>query len=224
MDREPSPRRHARSHYTRRAIAAAVTRFFVTPHLVARCYGVAEPPDSDIIRGLARGDTGAFDRVYVRLRAPLYSFLVRLSGRTELAEDLLQETWLRLARSAPDLPEGTALRPWLFTVARNLYWSHRRGAVIRLEHLRQLGSLPHAAPPSPFEALAASATERALEQALTLLPPEQRELILLCSVSGFEPAQAAAMLGITPEAARQRLARARARLRQSLEPCEKAQP
>lgn len=177
---------------------------------------MANAPDAEIIHGLARGDTHAFDQAYERLRAPLYAFLVRLTGRVALAEDLLQETWLRLARSAATLPPETELRPWLFTVSRNLYRSHRRWSLLDLERLRRIGQLPEAAPASPFEALAASATERALEQALMRLPLEQREILLLCSVSGFEPTQAAAMLGITPEAARQRLARGRAKLRESL--------
>lgn len=180
--------------------------------------------DPDLLRGLAAGEPQSFDRVYAELRAPLHSFLVRLTGRAELAEDLLQEAWLRLARAAPQLPAGTQLRPWLFTVARNLYRSHRRWRLLDAERLRQLGWLPEVAQPSPFELLAADAAQRALERALARLPLEQREVLLLCSGSGLEPAQVAALLGITPEATRQRLARARAKLRQSLELLEKGSP
>ncbi len=177
---------------------------------------MAEPLDDDILRGLGRGDAHAFDTVYATLRAPLYAFLVRLSGQAPLAEDLLQETWLRLARAAPELPAGTQLRPWLFTVARNLYRSHRRWFLLDGERLRHLGLGPSGGAPSPFEALASSQTEQALERAILRLPLEQREALLLCTVSGFEPAQAASLLGITPEATRQRLARARAKLREGL--------
>lgn len=182
---------------------------------------MAHSPDAEIIAALARGETRAFDEAYARLRAPVYAFLVRLTGRVALAEDLMQETWLRLARAAPELPPHTELRPWLFTVARNLYRSHRRWAAIDTDRLRELGLLPTPAAPSPFEALAADGTERALEGAIARLPLEQREVLLLCSVSGFDPAQAARMLGVTPEAARQRLARARARLRETLAALEK---
>jgi RNA polymerase sigma-70 factor (ECF subfamily) len=186
---------------------------------------VAEPPESKLVEGLARGDTQAFDAVYTRLRAPLYAFLVRLSGRVDLAEDLLQETWLRLARFAAQLPLDTELRPWLFTVARNLYRSHRRWQLLDSERLRQLGWLPPAtAAPSPFESAVANATERAVELALLRLSIEHREVLLLCSVSGFEPAQAAGILGISDVAVRQRLARARAKLRERLEPCEETSP
>jgi RNA polymerase sigma-70 factor (ECF subfamily) len=179
--------------------------------------GLVQLSDPELLRGLAAGEPQAFDRVYAALRAPLYSFLVRLSGRAELAEDLLQEAWLRLARAAPQLSADTQLRPWLFTVARNLYRSHRRWRLLDSERLRQLGWLPEPARPSPFELLAADAAQRALEHALSRLPLEQREVVLLCSGSGLSPAQVATLLGITPEATRQRLARARAKMRQSLE-------
>ena len=185
---------------------------------------MAEPPDDEILRGLAHGDAHAFDAVYAALRAPLYAFLVRLSGQTSLAEDLLQEAWLRLARSAAGLPPETQLRPWLFTVVRNLYRSHRRWTLLDGARLRQLGLMPATSAPSPFEALASTQTEQLLERAILQLPIEQREVLLLCSVSGFEPSQAASLLGITPEATRQRLARARARLRESLARMERGGP
>jgi RNA polymerase sigma factor (sigma-70 family) len=183
-----------------------------------------EPPDRDVIQGLAQGDPRAFDLAYARLRPPLYSFLLRLSGRPALAEDLLQETWLRLARTATELPPETQLRPWLFTVARNLYRSHRRWSLLDAERLRELGLLPRAAPPCPFEAVAALATERALEQAVAGLPLDHREALLLCVAHGFSPMDAAPILGISPEAVRQRLARARVRLRQELETREEHLP
>lgn len=169
-----------------------------------------------IVARLARGDTRAFDAVYDSCRAPLHSFLIRLTGSAALAEDLLQETWLRLARHSRVLPPGTELRPWLFTVARNLYRSHRRWALLDAGRLRELGLLPAASAPGPFDAAAERDTRRELEAALAVLPLDQREVLLLCTVSGFEPTEAAAVLGISPEAARQRLSRARARMRERL--------
>ncbi len=47
-----------------------------------------------------------------------------------LAEDLLDETWLRLVRHAPGLRPDTRLGPWLFTVARNVYWTYRRDSFV----------------------------------------------------------------------------------------------
>jgi RNA polymerase sigma-70 factor, ECF subfamily len=185
-------------------------------HAAARPALIPVVDSQAIVAGLARGDTRAFDAAYDLHRAPLYVFLVRLAGAAALAEDLLQETWLRLARHSRALPPGTELRPWLFTVARNLYRSHRRWALLDAGRLRELGWLPAPDLAGPFEATAAGEARRELEAALALLPVEHREVLLLCTVSGFEPSEAAGILGISAEATRQRLARARARLRERL--------
>jgi RNA polymerase sigma-70 factor (ECF subfamily) len=199
---------------TRRMAAAGVTRSFAQARAAGMARGV--PSDDEVIHGLAQADTRAFDRAYDGLRARLYSFLLRLSGRVDLAEDLLQETWLRLVRSAPELPEGTRLRPWLFTVARNLFRSHRRSSRRDLQRSSELAGLPGLSSESPFESLAAASAERALDRAMARLSVDQREVLLLC-VYGFEPADAGPMLGITAEATRQRLSRARVKLRRLLE-------
>jgi RNA polymerase sigma factor (sigma-70 family) len=163
----------------------------------------------------------AFEALYARLRAPLYSFLVRLSGRSELAEDLLQETWLRFARHSHRLEPGSDPRPWLFTVARNLYRSHRRWSLLDGERLRELGLWSGGDVAGPFEALCASESERRLERALLELSLGEREVLLLCGSAGFEPVEAATILGISAEAFRQRLARARGKLRERLAAAER---
>jgi RNA polymerase sigma-70 factor (ECF subfamily) len=159
----------------------------------------------------------AFDDAYARLRAPLYSFLLRLSRDALLAEDLLQETWLRYARQLGRLEPEQDPRPWLFTVARNLYRSHRRWRVLDAERLRELGVWPAGDGVGPLDALCASESERRLERALAELPLDQREAVSLCAGAGFSPAEAAAILGISAEAFRQRLSRGRAKLREGFE-------
>jgi RNA polymerase sigma-70 factor (ECF subfamily) len=174
--------------------------------------------DEEIVAGLRRGRPGAFDAAYGRYRARIYAFLVRLSGDRALAEDLLQECWLRLARHAAELDEDTRLGPWLYTVARNLFLSHRRWALLDLERLAELRlwRAVRAEPASPFEHLAAGETERRLESAIAALPLPYREVLLLVAVERLEPADAAAVLGLTAEALRQRLARARAMIAKTL--------
>lgn len=168
---------------------------------------------SQLLKRVADGDARAFDLIYEELRPPLYSFLVRLSGRVDLAEDLLQETWLRLARHAPRIAPDTELRPWLFTVARNLFRTNRRRALLNTVRLQELLFTPTEPSVSPFEQLSANRTEGNLERAVSQLPTKYREIILLCGHSGLSPSEVASIVNISPEAARQRLARGRARLR-----------
>lgn len=165
---------------------------------------------ADLVAGLRRGDPAAFDAAFDAYRGRLWGFLLRLSGRVEVAEELLQETFLRLAGHARDLRPDTNLRAWLFTVARNLHRSHRRWAWLDGQRLAELASRAvQATTPTPLEAAAASEAGRAVERALAAMPPANREVALLVLVERMEPAEAAEVLGLKPDAVRQRLARAR---------------
>ncbi len=83
-----------------------------------------------LVGRLRGGDAGAFDAVYDEYRARLYNFLARLSRSRDVAEDLAEETWLRLVASSGRLRPDTRLGPWLFTVARNLYYSYCRSRAL----------------------------------------------------------------------------------------------
>ena len=170
------------------------------------------PPEPTWVSGLRAGDAGAFDAVYRAYRPRIYGFLWRMTRRPEVAEELLQETFLRLARHAPRLDPDTRLEVWLFAVARNLWRSWARWSVVDGTRLVGWASSFWAqrSPPTPEAALAAQETGAALERALGALPPALREVAVLVGVEGLSPGDAAAVLGITPEAARQRWSRARA--------------
>jgi RNA polymerase sigma-70 factor (ECF subfamily) len=134
-----------------------------------------------------------------------------------VAEDLLDETWLRLVSKASSLRADTFLLAWLFTVARNLYWTYRRTCM--LEEAWDPAALalwPSPEASSPFEAAAHDELQRRLERALAQLSPQHREVLLLVGLEGLTPSEAARVCDVTPEALRQRLARARAALAQAI--------
>lgn len=175
---------------------------------------VRDPSEKPLIDALRRGDERAFDTLYARYRGRLLGFLLRLAGRPDLAEDLFQEMWVKLARHAPRLAEDTDLAAWLFRVARNAWISHRRWSMLdvsRLVALEEEVTVPARASGAEERADAARAVAR-LEAAIASLPPASREVVLLVGVEGFDQEQAAAILGISYAALRQRLARARAQL------------
>jgi RNA polymerase sigma-70 factor (ECF subfamily) len=172
-----------------------------------------------LVRRLRDGDPDAFDEVHAAFNTRLLTFLVRLSRRRDVAEDLLEETWLRFVRKAASLAPDTTLGAWLFTVARNRYFSFCRARA--LDELNSTGLLslwPLASPlASPFDEAAASESQRRLEAALTELPASYREALLLVGVDGMTPAEAAAVCGVSPETMRQRLHRARTELARRLD-------
>lgn len=167
-----------------------------------------------LVARLKDGDNAAFEEVYEAYRPRLFSFLARLSRRRDVAEDLLEETWLRLVTTAPRLAADTSLAAWLFTVARHLYVSwcrHRALDPDRLSDMAPAWPQPSAGE-TPFEAAARGETERRLERALARLSVRDREVLLMVAVEDLRPAEAAAALDVAPEVLRKRLQRARDRL------------
>jgi RNA polymerase sigma-70 factor, ECF subfamily len=175
--------------------------------------------DSDVeaVELLRARDPNGFDLAYASYRQPIYAFLFRLAGRRDVADDLFQETWLRLAEHAPKLRPDSDLQRWLFTVARNAYRSFARS-----KRAAPWAEAPNAREPShddgtrPDQRLALSD----LERALLVLSVDERELLLLIGVDGLRQDTLAGMLGIEASTLRQRVTRARARLARELEICQ----
>jgi RNA polymerase sigma-70 factor (ECF subfamily) len=190
---------------------------------------VVDPPDDradrELVDRLRRGDASAFDRVYATFHPRVFSFLLRLSGRRDTAEDLAQETWLKLAKAAPALRDDTALAPFLFTVARNAFISHRRWAMLDISRIVTFGleAVSGATEPTPEthheRALAIALLEAALQQ----IPLASREVLLLVGVEGMDQEEVARMLGLSYDALRQRLSRARTQLAEKMETIENKQ-
>lgn len=170
-----------------------------------------------LVARLRQGDKAALAATFDLLAAPLHAFLRRLGGSSALADDLLQDTFVQLARHADRLRPDTVLRAWLFTVARNRYRSQRRTSQSRAQHL-QTGSEPLSSTPplAPDDSAALVQLGGALEQALASLDESSREVLLLIGVEHMEQVHAAQILGLSPVALRKRLSRARALLVEAL--------
>ena len=170
----------------------------------------------DLVRRIRAGDESAFDVVYAAFNGRLLGFLIRLVRRRDIAEELLEETWLRFVRHADRLQPDTQLGAWLFTVARNLQVSLYRTQSCVAESAAGMSLWPDVPAETPFEAMARTEFERRVESGMAALPVTLREALLLVGVEGLQPAEAAAVCGITPEAMRQRVRRARVLLAQRL--------
>ena len=145
------------------------------------------------------------DQIFVRYREPVFRFLRRLVRDGRVAEDLAQDTFMRaLGASYTSRGEEQA---WIFQIARNLARDHLR-ARARAPLAADLGD-PAAAVPDPGLALD-------LELALATLGDEDREVFLLKEVGGLGYAEIAIACGLTPDAVRSRLHRARIALRRQL--------
>ena len=143
------------------------------------------------------------------LMPDLLRYFVRRLDDREDAADALSETLIVLWRKQRSLPtDEEGIRRYAFGVARNVLAAARRG---RVKHRVIADALA-------LELAVASDvdTDPDLEAALQKLPERDRELVLLVAWEGFGVAEAGAVLGLKPDAARARYSRARARLREIL--------
>ncbi|HEV8551454.1 MAG TPA: RNA polymerase sigma factor [Polyangiaceae bacterium] len=162
--------------------------------------------DHEALALLRRRDPRGLDLAFSSYAGPLLGFLRRLSGQSPLAEDLLQEVFVRLAEHGPNLRRDSDLRAWLYAVARNAYLSQARRAPLAHDDPMLEGLV------NPAPELEARLLLGDVERALAELRLEDREVLLLVAVEELERDEIARLLGVDAVALRQRLARARSRL------------
>ncbi|MBI4589697.1 MAG: sigma-70 family RNA polymerase sigma factor [Candidatus Rokubacteria bacterium] len=166
-------------------------------------------PDEALMEAVREGRPAAFQTLYDRHHRGVFSFLLRSLGDRQAAEDLLQETFLRVFGHREDYRPTAAFRTWLFTIARNLLIDQlRRGrAGFERDNEEILGMVadPRATPLQ--EAEARELGDR-LQAALLALPPAQREVLLLSRFAGLSAEEVANVTGASPAAVRVTLHRA----------------
>jgi RNA polymerase sigma-70 factor (ECF subfamily) len=174
------------------------------------------------------GNPRAFEQLVLRHRTPVYHFILRLSGHPARAEDLLQETWLKVVRGAQNYQPRARFTTWVYTIARNLCVDSARK-----ESYRRVESLD--APPAAGEADGPTLGERLpdggmspergahnrrlqplIEGALRSLPPEQREVFLLREYSGIAFKEIAQVTGVPENTVKSRMRYALEGLRRKL--------
>lgn len=109
------------------------------------CYFVSAMADenSEIARGLRRRDADLLDRLIEKYQHRLLRYLVSLTGRRELAEDLFQETWIRVLERGRQYDARHEFSTWLFAIARNLAIDHlRRKQPVSLDGLAHDNDAP----------------------------------------------------------------------------------
>jgi len=179
--------------------------------------------DTDIalMLRLAGGEDLALNDLISRWRDRLAAFLLRMVGDHATAMDLTQETFVRLYTSRKTYKPTAAFSTYLFHIATNLArtqarWRKRHPTVPMDDENREIRHEAVDSLPSPDES--ADLHERAdlVNRAITALPEDQREALLLFTVEGMSQAEVAAALGCSPKAVEVRVYRARQLLREAL--------
>lgn len=174
----------------------------------------AADEDSSILLRAGTGDQAAWQELFTRWKKPLLAFFYRSLGSMPEAEDLTLEVFVRLHRASPSYEPRSRFTTYLFHIARNLL----------LNELRRRRRKPaQTVPPEAFDYVASNPAtdprrlhelEEEFQRALGELPESQRTLLLLVQQQGLDHPAAAATLGITENALRVQLHRARQRLKE----------
>ena len=183
------------------------------------------PGDERLLAAARAGDKQALEALLERHQEQVYRFGMKMCRDPEDARDVLQDTLLAMARSVRDFRGASSLSTWLYTVARSFCIKKRRRSKFAPEEERSLESdvaseAKRLAAPGdhPDDALAGREVERALEQAIGALEPTYREVLLLRDVEGLSASEVAEVLGVSVQAVKSRLHRARQKLRDALAP------
>jgi len=171
--------------------------------------------DASLVAAARSGDQAAFAALVRRYQGLVYAVCVRLLGDRDAAEDITQEAFIRAYLSL-DRFRGTNFRSWVLRIAHNAALDHLRAAR-RHPHLPLERAPEQRSQSEPALQVEQHGLIAALEAALAALPPEQRAVVVLVDVEGLAYEEAAEVLGVPVGTVKSRLARARVRLRASLE-------
>ena len=178
---------------------------------MARGYPPGErlPVDAQLV-ALAKEDRDrAFELLYNAYRGRIFTFLLRFAGSAELADDLVQDTFIKAHGALGRLDRDQKLLPWLYRIANNT-------AIDSLRRRRRFTWLPwvalHGTPEEPHatDDQAVTRTRAEIADTLQQMPPDNAAALLLHALEGYSYQEIATIQGCSLTAARSRIARARA--------------
>ncbi|MBM7115600.1 RNA polymerase sigma factor [Archangium primigenium] len=188
-----------------------------------------EISDERLMLAFRAGDVRAFETLVHRHRMPVFNFILRFTGHRARAEDVLQETWLKVVRSAPEYETRAKFTTWLYTIARNLCVdsarkeSYRQTASLdapsaggEMDEGRELGATLADEGPSPERGAYNVRVRPLLERALAGLPEEQREVFVLREYNGIPFKEIAEVTGVPENTVKSRMRYALEGLRRRL--------
>jgi RNA polymerase sigma-70 factor (ECF subfamily) len=158
------------------------------------------------------GERDAFEALIARWHEPLWRYLRTLASSREVADDLAQDTWLRVLRSIASLRDPSRLRPWIFGIARRVAmdrlrsrYAHPTADLVEIDNLAAAGADP-----------GLESDLAVLQSGLDALPASERETLALFYLRELTIEQIAALLQVPAGTVKSRLFRARELLRKEL--------
>jgi len=190
--------------------------------------GAQQDPDAELMLRVKRGDASAFEELVNKYKQPVINLIYRTIHDLDEAEDLAQNVFVQVYRSADRYQATAKFTTWLFTITRNLCLNEiRRRSRHRAESLeatlseddehspRQIEDVKAA---MPTDEILEGELEEKIQEALRELPENQRTAILLCRQDELSYEDIAKVLGTSLSATKSLIHRGRETLKQKLKP------
>lgn len=169
----------------------------------------------DLIRRSLEGDTLAMEAIYLEYKRPVFNLAYRYTYDAAVAEDLLQEIFLKIFTHLKDVQRVETFVGWLYRIAINTCYSYLRQKRSKLQKTLSLseieGKMEEATYDSPHQEM-----KRQLDEAIKTLPKKLKSIFLLHDVQGFKHEEIARILGCSVGTSKSQLFKARMKLRQLL--------
>ena len=176
--------------------------------------------DEALMQSFARGEMNAFEQLYDRHETGVWRFVFRSVQNQAVADDLVQELWFAVARTAARYEPTAKFRTWLFTMARNRVVDYIRTARhhVSIDAENDDGEplfsdLAAESRLGPLRQVSSNEQARALLDAIEQLPEDQRESFLMQAEGDMSVEEIAAATGVSFETAKSRLRYARSKLK-----------
>lgn len=178
-----------------------------------------EPRDeTELASALLAGEVGAFEAFVERFRSKIFRYSWLMCGSPEDAEEVAQETLLKVFQSIDQLREPEHVRSWVFRIARNVCLMGRRKSVFAPAEELPIDDLPLADDTEPTDTRLLQAELRAvIERAVMELPRTYRSVVLLRDLEGLSTEETSQALDLGIDVVKTRLHRGRAALKQKLD-------
>lgn len=181
--------------------------------------------DEELVRSSVAGDTKAFTELLKRYQDSVYSLLYNLSQKAELADDLTQQTLIKVWKSLPQFEQRSSFSTWVYRIAHNVFYDFKRKRQPEAEDIDSetfvhsaidTGKSTVASEMAPDEALMKKERLQMFKKALARLSPEHSSVLILKEVNGLSYKEIAEVSGCSTGTVMSRLHYARQNLRSFL--------
>jgi RNA polymerase sigma-70 factor (ECF subfamily) len=169
-----------------------------------------------LLEGVCAGEVASLQLLIDEHWRPLLGYATRIIDDRDSAEDIVQETFIRLWERRSDWDPRASARVILYTIVRNLALNGRKSAKVRDRWDVQRRVLRPSPIPAPDDALEADELTLALQEAIEALPPRRREILLLSRYDSLSRSEIAELLSLSPQTVANHLALAISDLRERL--------